>query len=53
MALVSLKTEDEMPSRPSSAYGYGTCLYLTDDQCEALGIKEGTVEGLRAEAMQA
>lgn len=40
MALVSLKQSPDsyMPSVMEDSYGYGTCLRLTDDQCQALGI---------------
>lgn len=39
MALVSMKTEAEMPETMSRAeYGYGTEIRLNEDQCSALGI---------------
>ncbi len=46
MALVSMKTDDGMgePVAPSP-YGYGLCLHLNDDQCEALGIKQPLAAG--------
>ena len=34
-----MKTDDEVEAVGSS-YGHGLCIYLNDDQCEALGIKE-------------
>lgn len=58
MALVSMKMEEsssEMYASKPSPYGYGLCITLTDDQCEALGIlgpiKPGTNVGLTAIAM--
>jgi hypothetical protein len=46
MALVSMKTDDGMAEAPmSSPYGYGLCLHLSDDQCEALGIKQPLAAG--------
>lgn len=55
--MISLKTESsgaqpvEMPEQP---YGWGTCIRLTSDQCEALGITKaipaGTVVMVRAKA---
>lgn len=41
MALVSMKTGDGMAEMPEpSPYGYGLCIHLNDDQCEALGITQ-------------
>jgi hypothetical protein len=44
--MVSMKMETEEGVRCSPpAYGYGLCLYLNDDQCEALGIKKALEAG--------
>ena len=46
MALVSMKTDDGMAEAMApSPYGYGLCLHLNDDQCEALGIKQPLAAG--------
>ena len=46
MALVSMKTDDGMGEAiEPSPYGYGLCLHLNDDQCEALGIKQPPAAG--------
>lgn len=50
-----MKTEDEGMEVPeTSSYGYGLCIHLNDDQCEALGIKEplpaGAIVRLSAKA---
>lgn len=43
--MVSMKMEPEVDSYSPPAYGYGLCLYLNDDQCEALGIKKALEAG--------
>lgn len=46
MALVSMKTDGGMSETVAeSPYGYGLCLHLNDDQCEALGIKQPLAAG--------
>jgi hypothetical protein len=46
MALVSMKTESGCCDAPSTeAYGYGLCLDLNDQQCEALGITKPMAAG--------
>ena len=47
MALVSMKTDEGMGCEPMapSPYGYGLCIHLNDDQCEALGIKQPLAAG--------
>lgn len=47
MALVSMKTDEGMgmEAPEQSPYGYGLCLHLSDDQCEALGIKQPLAAG--------
>ena len=47
MALVSMKTDEGagMEAPEPSPYGYGLCLHLNDDQCEALGIKQPLAAG--------
>lgn len=48
MALVSMKTDDTgcEPCSPNP-YGYGLCIRLNEDQCEALGIKTPPAAGAR------
>lgn len=48
MDLVSMKTDDAGGMSDACApnpYGYGLCLRLNDDQCEALGIKAPLAAG--------
>lgn len=48
MKLVSLKSESdaaECSPCPPAAYGYGTCIYLNNDQCKALGITKSLAAG--------
>ena len=47
MDLVSMKTDDSgcMADCAPNPYGYGLCLRLNDDQCEALGIKAPLAAG--------
>lgn len=47
MDLVSMKTDDSgcMADCTPNPYGYGLCLRLNDDQCEALGIKAPLAAG--------
>ncbi len=47
MDLVSMKTDDGSMCEPCTPnpYGYGLCLRLNDDQCEALGIKAPLAAG--------
>lgn len=51
MAMVSMKTDEAMsdygccPCPPPSPYGYGLCIHLNDDQCEALGFKAPLAAG--------
>jgi hypothetical protein len=46
MALVSMKTDDGMAEAVApEPYGYGLCLHLSGDQCEALGIKQPLAAG--------
>lgn len=47
MALVSMKTEAEMPSVSQSEYGYGTEIRLNEDQCQALGITTPMAAGTK------
>lgn len=47
MALVSMKTEAEMPEPSSSPYGYGTEIRLNEDQCQALGITTPMAAGTK------
>ena len=48
MALVSMKTEAEMPETMSRAeYGYGTEIRLNEDQCQALGITTPMAAGTK------
>lgn len=56
MALVNLKTKDEAYVVSESSYGWGTCISLTEEQVEALGLKAnppaaGSTVGIRAVAM--
>lgn len=56
MALVSLKQSRADYSAPmGDEYGYGTCISLTDEQCQALGITTpppaGTVFAVNAIAV--
>lgn len=58
MALVSMKREpDNEPYEAvmESEYGYGTCIHLDEDQCNALGITTlpapGQVVMIRARAV--
>jgi len=57
MKLASLKTDDSGMCEPCppNPYGYGTCISLNDDQCEALGITTpipaGTVVSIQAVAV--
>lgn len=56
MKLVSMKADTDDGAMPSvSKYGYGLCLSLDEDQCEALGITEplraGTILTLQASAI--
>jgi hypothetical protein len=51
-----MKVETEQPdAMPEHGYGYGLCIYLTDKQCEALGIttplKAGSLVTVNARAM--
>jgi len=39
MAMASLKTDPSPEEWKPSPYGYGTCLRLTSDQVEALGLQ--------------
>lgn len=52
MQMVSMKTETEADDAVPTGYDERPCLYLTDDQVEALGIKgipaPGTVFTLQA-----
>jgi hypothetical protein len=54
MAMTSMATGDDGPTT-ASKYGYGLCITLNGEQCEALGIKgpikPGTTLGLQAIAM--
>lgn len=54
MPLVSMKTESGCCAPSVDSYGYGLCLDLNDDQCEALGITKplaaGSVVTLSAKA---
>ena len=47
MALISMKTEAEMPEVSQSEYGYGTEIRLNEDQCQALGIMKPLEAGSR------
>jgi hypothetical protein len=41
MALISLKTEDNGAVQSyDNQYGYGTCIRLSEEQVEALGLKD-------------
>ncbi len=56
MSLTSMATDsDGTEPMPTAKYGYGLRIYLNDDQCEALGIKEplraGTKVTLQAIAL--
>lgn len=58
MSLASLKTSSEPESYAMSSpqYGYGTMISLTEDQVEALGLKDyppatGSTVGIRAIAV--
>lgn len=58
MALVNMKPEHKheyKESELSSEYGYGLCIHLEEDQCEALGITTlpapGQVVMIRARAV--
>lgn len=56
MAMVSMATGDDGPSYSMDfKYGYGLCINLNSEQCEALGIlgtiKPGTKVGLMAIAV--
>ena len=52
--MVSMKMEDNTYAEPNTnKYGYGLCISLTEDQAEALGLKDstpaaGSTVGLRA-----
>jgi len=47
MKLVNLKTTSDAQCSPCppEAYGYGLRIYLSDDQCEALGITKALAAG--------
>jgi hypothetical protein len=56
MNLVNMKVDDSAGDMPmQSNYGYGLCLCLDDDQCEALGITNalpaGTIVMIQAKAI--
>ncbi len=56
MAMVSMKVDSkdyDMAMPPDNPYGYGLCIYLNEEQVEALGLdknppKAGTSVGIRA-----
>lgn len=48
MALVSMKTDgDDAQPVGANPYGYGLCIQLNEDQCEALGITTPPAAGTR------
>lgn len=57
MAMVSMKQEREAyPEVADNPYGYGLCINLSEEQVEALGLKDyapaaGSTVGLRAIAL--
>ena len=53
MTMVSMKTKDEVCPVEATSYGWGTCISLTEEQVEALGLKAnppkaGSSVGIRA-----
>lgn len=55
MNLVSMKTDESSDCcAPSNTYGYGLCIRLNEEQCEALGITTppaaGATVGIQAVA---
>lgn len=54
MGMVSMKVEGSgVTAMPDNPYGYGLCIYLNEDQVEALGLKDNAPKAGSSVALRA